>query len=727
MMRAALAAAAAIAAGWMTSAVSQQPPPIQIAACDASAGPSLYCADLVPTPDLRAATGRLDFTSPPGPFAVSPTIDGHAQYRLTAVVEGLPSPASLGEYRVYVAWAATLSLDREVRLGEVRNGRNELGEIAIDQFRVFVSAERSASVDRRSGRLVLRAVAPTARLLVHRDVMQPTAAAPGSAAAPVHEMHSHDAAMAAPGETWTMPPMNGLPMMPGMHGLVPSVAPFRPGTTVDPSSVAAARPREIVRLASGATLDLDASLVRRTIEGRTFTMYAFNGQYPGPLVQVDQGSTITVRFTNHLDLPSTVHWHGVRLENASDGTPGVTQDPVAPGGTFVYTVHFRDAGIYWYHPHHREDIEQDLGLYGNILVAPSARGYYSPVNREEALTLDDFLVGDDGTAVAYGREQPTHALMGRFGNVFLTNGEPDYRLTVSRGDVVRLFLTNVSNARIYNVSLGGLPLKVVGSDLGKFEHEAWVTSIVLAPAERMIVEVRFPEAGEVPLVNKVQALNHMFGNFFSEQHRLATVRVLDSSAGPSYAAEFATLRRNADVVADIDRYRADFTRPPDHELTITMRARGLPPAVSTMLLGASVPVDWNDGMPMENWLTTAKEISWILREPSTGRENMDIVWRFREGDVVKIRLVNDPESGHPMSHPIHVHGQRFLVLRRNGVDSENLVWKDTTIVPAGQTVDLLVEMSNPGRWMLHCHIAEHVGAGMMTVFRVEPAGQAHAG
>ena len=98
---------------------------------------------------------------------------------------------------------------------------------------------------------------------------------------------------------------------------------------------------------------------------------------------------------------------------------------------------------------------------------------------------------------------------------------------------------------------------------------------------------------------------------------------------------------------------------------------------------------------------------------------MNVAWRFRQGELVRIRLVNDPTSAHAMAHPIHLHGQRFLVLSRNGVPGDNLVWKDTAIIPAGETVELLVEMSNPGRWMLHCHIAEHLSAGMMMVFEVE--------
>ena len=120
-------------------------------------------------------------------------------------------------------------------------------------------------------------------------------------------------------------------------------------------------------------------LVRRTIKGHAFAMYGFNGQVPGPLIRVPQNATITVRFHNRIDLPSTVHWHGVRLDNRFDGVPGLTQDSVPPGGDFTYTVHFPDAGIYWYHPHVREDIEQAMGLFGNMLVDSPDRDYYSPV------------------------------------------------------------------------------------------------------------------------------------------------------------------------------------------------------------------------------------------------------------------------------------------------------------------------------------------------------------
>ena len=95
------------------------------------------------------------------------------------------------------------------------------------------------------------------------------------------------------------------------------------------------------------------------------------------------------------------------------------------------------------------------------------------------------------------------------------------------------------------------------------------------------------------------------------------------------------------------------------------------------------------------------------------------VSQVKRGDVIKLRLFNDPSSSHAMAHPIHLHGQRFLVLTRDGVRSENLVWKDTAIIPAGEIVELLVDMANPGKWMLHCHIAEHLSGGRMATFTVQ--------
>ena len=489
---------------------------------------------------------------------------------------------------------------------------------------------------------------------------------------------------------------------------------------MDASMFPEATPRQVVLLADGDTLDLQATLVRRTINGKTFVMYGYNGQYPGPLIKVEKGSTIVVHFSNEIEMPTTVHWHGLRLDNRFDGVPGVTQAPVERGETFTYEVFFRDSGIYWYHPHMREDIQQDLGLYGNMLVDPPEADYYSPVNREEVLILDDILIDEHGL-IPWGDEAPTHALMGRFGNVMLTNGMTDYRLSVERGAVVRFFLTNVANSRTFNVTFGEAPVKVVASDVSKFEHESWVGSVPIAPAERYVVEVRFDEPGEVAITNSIQAINHFRGEFYPHVDTLGLVTVMEEAAAPDYSAQFETLRDNTDVQRDIDAYRPYFDKPVDKELELTIRVKNLPLPIMMMMEIDTLyvpPMEWNDAMPMMNWLSTGTQVTWILREPDTDRENMDIHWDFKTGDIVKIRIFNDPKTFHPMNHPIHIHGQRFLVLEMDGMANQNLVWKDTAIVPVGSTMDVLVDMSNPGDWMMHCHIAEHLHAGMMLSFSV---------
>jgi FtsP/CotA-like multicopper oxidase with cupredoxin domain len=512
-----------------------------------------------------------------------------------------------------------------------------------------------------------------------------------------------------------------MPMLPPLMRLRPSVTPFLPGEGVDVASLSEATPGRIVDLADGDTLALEASLVRRTIRGRTYVMYAFNGQHPGPLIRVSQGAEIVVDFTNQIDLPTSVHWHGVRVENRYDGVPGVTQDPVQPGGRFIYRVRFKDAGIYWYHPHHREDIQQDLGLYGNMFVRPAAADYFGPANREEFLVLDDLLIDETGL-YPFGEEAATHTLMGRFGNVFLVNGEPDFGLEVNGGEVVRFFLTNVSNTRVFNLSFEGARMKVVGADIGKFERERWVSSVVLAPAQRYVVDVRFETEGPVALTNRIQAIDHYLATFEPRVDTLAVVAVSDEAAAEDHAEAFEILRENADVISEIDAYRGYLDRGHDYELELTLRVGNLPLTIKQMMQLDTLyvpPVEWNDAMPMMNYVASSREVTWVLRDQGSGAENMEIDWRFQVGDVVKIRLHNDIRALHPMQHPMHFHGQRLLVLAQDGVANDNLVWKDTVLLPTGATTDILLELSNPGRWMAHCHIAEHLEAGMKMVFQVE--------
>src|SRR5262249_45553764 len=149
-------------------------------------------------------------------------------------------------------------------------------------------------------------------------------------------------------------------------------------------------------------------------------------------------------------------------------------------------------------------------------------------------------------------------------------------------------------------------------------------------------------------------INHSYGNYFQEIDTLGTVDVEAAPASPNRSAEFGKLRQNADVIAEMDRYRGYVDRPPDKELTLTLRTGELPFALLQLLrldLPYFNPVEWSGTMPMMDWLPTANQVEWILRDPDSGKENMAIDWRFKVGDLVKIRLTNDRHTIHAMAHP----------------------------------------------------------------------------
>ena len=508
------------------------------------------------------------------------------------------------------------------------------------------------------------------------------------------------------------------PMIPGLENARPIVPLYNPGAGKAPQSVPAAVPTADLRVNTGDTITLTAAFVRRTIAGKPYIVYAFNGQTPGPLIRARQGSTFYVRFKNGIDRPATIHWHGVRLQNAYDGSPQMTQPPVPPGGAFLYAVHCPDAGIFWYHDHAREDIGQPLGLFGNLYVeAEHPTAGVQP--RQAFLMLSDILVDGD-SLMPFGRDEPNFSLMGRFGNVIMVNGESRWRFTAAAGEVVRFLLTNAASARAFNVSFGDAPMKLIASDQGPYAREVSVSSITIAPGERYVVDVRFERAGDVPLLNQVQTVDHFLGEIYPNRDTLGHVTVTGEARTGADPA-FTTMHDDSAMLRDIERLKPAFSKLPDEEIVLTTAIQGLPIPVMQMMYVDSVyrpPVEFTDGMSDMNWLSTAKEVRWIIRDARTGAENMHIAWHFHVGDIIKIRVYNDPRSFHPMDHPLHLHGQRFLEVARDGVANPYLVWKDTSIIPVGSTVDLLVELTNPGTWMLHCHIAEHTESGMMAPLTV---------
>ena len=510
-------------------------------------------------------------------------------------------------------------------------------------------------------------------------------------------------------------------------------------------------PTEQVNLADGDTFDLRISAVAKTVGTDVLRMLSYNGSIPGPTLRVRQGSEITVNVRNDADTPATVHWHGLRLDNRYDGVPHETQVPIPVGEEFAYRLRFPDAGVYWYHPHVREDYGLDMGLYGNLVVDPAEDDYWAPVNREVVVTLDDVLV-EDGRIAPYNVDGPNFVAMGRFGNVMLTGGDTFLGIDAHAGEVVRFYFTNTANTRLFNVSLAGARMKLVGGDSGRYEHETFVDEVLLAPSERAIVDVLFSEPGTFPLIHSTPKQCYVLG----------AIAVDDQRPVESFRGAFAELRTSPELRFERARLEADRDRAPDKTLAFQSRMPlvygaaptkatawtcpmhpavvrpepGSCPSCGMRLVAADgetmIPtahaehphemadgLEWEDLMPEINRASDSCNMIWKLVDLDSGKANWEIAWAFSVGDRVKIRLVNDLGQDHPMHHPFHIHGAgRFLVLSRDGVPDANLVWKDTVLVRSNQTVDILLDVTNPGLWMAHCHIAEHSQSGMMFNFPV---------
>src|SRR3954463_4171338 len=322
----------------------------------------------------------------------------------------------------------------------------------------------------------------------------------------------------------------------------------------DTSGLPAATTSDFVELAKGQRFRLRIAPVTKQLGGASVRMLAYNGSIPGPTLKVREGSEIEVDVVNDGDLEQTVHWHGLRLDNASDGTHE-TQPPIPIGGRFSCRVTFPDPGIYWYHPHIREDYAQEMGLYGNVIVEPADPDYWGPAHRELCLTLDDVLL-EDGQIAPFSRLETNYAAMGRFGDTLLIAGEPELQLTATRGEVVRVYLTNTANTRVFEVALPGARMKLVGGDSGRVEHEQFVEDVVLAPSERALVDVLFEQPAELVLEHRTP----------EKTYRLGGVTVSDERAEPSLTEQFEVLRRDPELTAERERVRPWLDAEPDKTL-----------------------------------------------------------------------------------------------------------------------------------------------------------------
>lgn len=398
------------------------------------------------------------------------------------------------------------------------------------------------------------------------------------------------------------------------------------------------------------------------------SVWAYNGLVPGPLLEANVGDELVVHFRNSLPEDTTIHWHGVRVPAAMDGTAAV-QSPIPPGGTFEYRFALKDAGLFWFHPHIRSDVQVEKGLYGALLVhSPN-----EPVSdHEQVLILDDVRVLADGSLPTYLDDDAK--MLGRQGNVLLVNGSAMPRIPWRSGAVERLRIVNAANGRFFNLTLPGYVWQVIGTDGGLLPVPYSTQHLLVAPGERydaMLIVQGAPRA-EVTLIDDPYDRGHDTGRdapldvatFVVSDEPPLTGRVLPESSG---AVERLPLQP-VDQEVELDEGLMD------GNLMFTIN-------------GASYP----DVPPIEATL----------------------------GAVRRFRVSNLSE----MDHPFHVHGTFFQVLDANDVPlaRDALANKDTVIVPQQSSLSFITHFEEPGTWMYHCHIFEHAEGGMMGEIDVSEA------
>ena len=396
--------------------------------------------------------------------------------------------------------------------------------------------------------------------------------------------------------------------------------------------------------------------------GVTISGYGYNGQVPGPVIEAKQGVPLEITFTNNLSEPTLIHWHGLRIPAAMDGTQA-TQKPVAPGETFTYRFTPPDAGTFWYHPHANETEQLEKGLYGALIV----RGADEPVvDREQILVFDDVDADKQGRLAKFGGFRERHD--GREGDIRLINGKAEPKLTIAAGQIERWRIINASSARYIRLSLGGAPFKIIGTDGGLIEAPVEVNEVLLPAADRVEILVGPFEEGQTLSIDSLRYMRMTMKKRGKESFGTLTA----GPAQPSIAAIPERLR----TIEPLAGANAEPTRKVKFSVGLSLK-RGIDFLV-------------NDRMHHHDKPVKVGELQ---------------VW-----DVVNASL---------MDHPFHLHGFFFQVLSINGKAPAVRSWEDVVNLPPRSTVRIAwMPEDRPGQWMYHCHILEHHEAGMMGHFEV---------
>jgi FtsP/CotA-like multicopper oxidase with cupredoxin domain len=408
------------------------------------------------------------------------------------------------------------------------------------------------------------------------------------------------------------------------------------------------------------------------IEGRPLAVWAYNRQVPGPTLRIRLGETLRVKFTNHLEQPTTIHWHGLRIPNAMDGVPGVTQPPVEPGETFVYEFTPKDAGTFWFHPHLHSSEQVERGLFGVLVVEDREP---LPYSQDLVWVLDDWLLTPEGEISPEFNTRHDLAHDGRWGNVVTVNGTRNPTIHVKAGERIRLRLINVANGRVFAPDFSGLPAEAIAVD-GKYAaHPFSPAGFELAPGNRLDLDLTIPATARG---RRIQIVDR----FTRQEIPLAEIAVADE--------EVATPRFPSPASARIPAWADTASIPPRADYKLNARA------------GGEFGIQWTiNGQAFRHDGHSTSH----AHHPETP---------LPVGQWSKLRFTNESFRLHPM----HIHGLFFKLLSRNGVPADEPFWRDTVLLKSKETVEVGTVPLETGSWMMHCHILEHAESGMMTLLEV---------
>ena len=420
-----------------------------------------------------------------------------------------------------------------------------------------------------------------------------------------------------------------------------------------------------VPYADGSVVEVD--LEAREIDweftpGVITKAWGFNGQIPGPVIEARVGDVLELRLTNHLPEPTVLHWHGLRLPAAMDGTDMV-QRGIKPGDTFTYRFTLRDAGTFWYHPHMNETVQLERGLYGALIVREPNE---PTLDAERVLVLDDVKLDRQGQIKKPGGLIEGHD--GRQGGTRLVNGKAEPELTMAAGQIERWRVINASSARYVRLSIGGRPFTILGTDGGLIDAPVTVTEVLLTPADRVDIAVGPFTEGETIAVDALK------------YNRMTVARAKNES--------FATVRVGP---------------PAPSRAVIPTTLRSIEPLVS----GAVSPTrEVHLGFKP----SLRHGVTFVVNKEPHHRDKPVKVGELQVWDVINDTM---------MDHPFHLHGFFFQVLEVDGEPPAFRSWEDTiNVPPKGRVRIAWVADDRPGEWMYHCHILEHHEQGMMGHFAV---------